>query len=351
MLDLRELKPPEPDVTPELVWVLRAAFALEAPTPPANLDSGLVTSQARDLAVTERIGARHDLGELTAELHGPFQASRARAAAIGLHYERLAREVAEVASGLETPVVFLKGLALVLAGWSDPGARSFSDLDILVPEERAHDLFNALVGRKFRPARAEPTEQHLPELAPPGGGSLEVHFALRGIQVNGRFAGYDDLAERNALTHLGDLPGSSHLPSRPLAAAHVLAHGFQQHLLRPATYPLFRMIADLLDLLPRDADWDALGREWHPTIEHAVTTDSFEATRQLCELLRLGMLPDRRAHPDAETLFRHLVAGVLDPGYSRSLRGIYLRKRTADAYRRGELAGYLKRKIRPLFHR
>ncbi|MCP4202441.1 MAG: nucleotidyltransferase family protein [bacterium] len=352
MIEIEGLHPPEPHFTPELRWVLEAAFATGSSSPEPGFDPTRAWADARRLALTERIGARRKARELPGELRDDFRRAQAGAAAIGLLYEKTAREVATVAAKLETPVVFLKGLALHLAGCVPVGARSFSDIDILVPKERAEAIFEELLERDFSCSPAEATEQHLPILQPPEGGSLEVHFALRGVQLVGdRPAGFEDLADRDSLLRLEEFPGSTCLPSPSLLAAHILVHGFQQHLLRPTTYPLFRMIADLIDLVPDKVEWSDLVSVWQPAIGHAVSPASLEATRQLCEALRAGHLPDTETQPTSARLLGHLLAGSMNPDYAESLSGAYLRNRLSEAYRRGELGRYLKRKIRPFFGR
>lgn len=352
LINLKDLRPPEPDFTAELEWVLEAAFASYRSSPKPELEFAQVWAAAKALALTERIGARKDASELPLDFQTGFRHAQARAAAIGLLYEVTAREVAEVAARLETPVVFLKGLALILSGCVPAGARSFSDLDILVPKEQAEALFDELLAREFTHAPAEATEQHLPQLRPARGGSLEVHFALRGVQiVDNRPADFEDLLECNSLTRLEGFPGSTYLPTPSLMATHILVHGFQQHLLRPTSYPLFRMIADLLDIAPSEVEWNDLRNVWLPTVAHSVSARSLEATRVLCIRLRAGERPDPQAHPDASRLFHHLLAGSLNRNYAESLRSVYLRHRLSEAYRRGELGRYLGRKIRPLFGR
>ena len=245
-------------------------------------------------------------------------------------------------------MAFLKGFALLISESVAPGARSFSDLDLLVPEGLAEPLFAELVRRDFVGSPAAATEQHLPELRPPGGGSIEIHFALRGIHLSvGTSAAFDDLAAMGSLVSAPRLPGSCFVPSRPLQAAHTLVHAFQQHLLRPSTYPLFRMVADLADLLPEEASWLHLEQQWLPTIRHAVSNGSFAATRDLCESLVGGDRPDPVDQADPARLLDHLLAGSTDRRYAESLRPAYLRVRLSEAHRRGELGSYLMRKIRP----
>ena len=63
---------------------------------------------------------------------------------------KLCLDVARVASPIGIPVVFLKGLALLLSGAQPPGSRPISDVDILVPSNEAAALQNALIEAGYR---------------------------------------------------------------------------------------------------------------------------------------------------------------------------------------------------------
>lgn len=354
MIEIDKLSPPAPALTPELEWTLRAAFDSAPPGGSRQggpeLDPAGAWREARALGLAERIAARTPAANLPADLRPGFRRAKARAAAIAIHYETVGRRVARIAAETDSPIVFLKGLALVLSGAVAPGSRPFSDLDLLVPEARAETLFERLVADDFAGGAVESTEQHLPALAPPEGGSLEVHFALRGVRLRGtRSARFEDLERRHALVRLDGFPGTSFVPERSLLSAHVAVHGFQQHLLRPASYPLFRMVGDLIDLIDDASGWEELRRTWGDAIAHALTARSFAAIRELCELLRHGRLPDAAAESDSARLFHHLLAGALDDRYAASLGRLYRRDRIADALESGELGDYLGRKIRPIF--
>lgn len=352
MIDLRNLRPPEPRFTPELEWVLEAAFSTGRPAPYQGLDSNRIWADAQALALTARIDSRNDTTDLPPQLRSRFRKAQAQAVAGALLHELTARDVAEIAARQQTAVVILKGLALVLRESVAAGARSFADLDILVPRDRAARLVRELIDRGFTSADVEATEQHLPRLDPPRGGSLEVHFALRGICVaENQPAQFEDLSASGSLERLDDFSGSVFVPTPALMVAHILVHGFQQHLLRPRSYPLFRMIADLIDLAPHEGDWEVARATWFSAIAHSVPERSLKATRTLCARLRAGERPDADTDPDATRLFHHLLAGSLDRGYADSLRAFYLRDRLTEALRRKNLHRYLGRKLRALWSR
>ena len=83
-------------------------------------------------------------------------------------------------SDRDVPHVFLKGVAWRLRGGSPlAGARPLHDVDVLVPESRAPDVWNALVARGYTRVLPEDhgfvIEHHLPALFAPGGVSVELH--------------------------------------------------------------------------------------------------------------------------------------------------------------------------------
>ena len=132
-----------------------------------------------------------------------------------------------------------------------------------------------------------------------------------------------------------------------LLAAHLLAHAIQQHLLRPKTYPLLRVIGDLIDLLPTRSDWSEF-RSQFAWIRKAVSPLEFDATEALCLSLANGTIPATDASNDsaAGLLLRHLIAGALDERYADNLRRTYLRTRIFGAFRDRGLIAYVGKKLR-----
>jgi hypothetical protein len=154
---------------------------------------------------------------------------------------------------------------------------------------------------------------------------VELHRFLPGVRLRGApgFATAEELAERDLLrSPTGALHGCW-VPSRDVLGAHALVHGIAQHGLSPRSYPLMRMLADLVDLgwgAPGHGEAAAAAADL--TARH-VSRDEREAVLDLCRRLRAGeALPDRltrRAGP-AHRLLGHVLAGSLDPSYSDSLK-------------------------------
>lgn len=347
--------PPATPVSSETAWALLRALGPRDAAIGADRDAEIAENRAVRLGLAERIWSRWrddpDRAGISPEAAGRFERAFRRSVATGLMYEEVAAELASVAAELGVPLVFLKGYALGLSGVQAPGSRPYSDLDVLAGEKGARALARALGARGWRsPAIAE-NEQHLPALCSPLGGVVEIHFRLRGVQVAASpWADAAELASAGGLRPAESHPGDCSLLNRDLQAAHLLAHGIEQHGHRPHTYPLLRMIGDLADLLPDEAVRRDFAARHRPTLAGAVSEEETLAALDLVDRLTHGELPEPvpGAAGNAERLLRHLVAGSLDEDYASSLAPGHLASRLRTAVRRGHLGVYLKRKLRPV---
>jgi hypothetical protein len=247
---------------------------------------------------------------------------------MGLRLSALASRVAEVAAELKIPLVFLKFAALELSGTLAPGSRSACDVDLLVPETGAEALQAALAARGFSPSGLPGLEHQLPALAGPEG-VVEIHRVLLGVRLAGdRSATFADLEREGLLLPLPELPGRAAALAPAVAIAYALVHGLGQHGWWPQSYSLFKMMGDLIDLgfgefggpgeLGGSLDFPTVGA-W---IAADVPPAEVEAARRFAAALAAGA--DFSAWGEsgepAALLLRHLLAGLLDPGYERSLR-------------------------------
>jgi hypothetical protein len=113
--------------------------------------------------------------------------------------------------------------------------------------------------------------------------------------------------------------------------AHGLVHGVGQHGFWPDSYPLLRMMADLIDLGFHDEAAAPLAGRAAGFVARDVAPEEAEAVRDLCRALALGDdLIDRDQEKGAAVLLRHILAGRLDAGYAASLRLSLFREQPSD---------------------
>lgn len=273
---------------PELDWVLARAFAAPPATaaPPADPAAAFALAHRLDLAprIATRVPTATLEGELGSPLARSFTQERHRTIAGTVRLLGALEHIARIAHTLDAqaPVVPLKGMAMVVAGYTGEGARGMADLDLLVPGGFAVRLAEALVADGFVASSRRRSEHHLPALAHPVHGAVELHDRVLGVQL-GRLAdsagdaeagagagpggmtwSADRLGRRSAntaslaahglltaaRTTRTDLPDNVHLPRPQLLAAHALVHAIAFHGDAPRTYPTLRSLADLVDLLP-----------------------------------------------------------------------------------------------------
>lgn len=345
-------RPPPLDVDGTTRWALHRAFGPAAlPLSPPK-DAGEALGRAGALGVAARIGERTAVELLTRDLVEDgamaFRRQARKALEAALAYEPLASTIAEHAALQGTPVVLLKGYALHAGGHAVPGSRTIGDLDVLVAESSVEALHQTLKAAGFRPAPGSGNEQHLPPLAAPAWGIIDLHYTLRGVaDASGAWL---DAAKVLSLGEPREISPNCWVPDRGLLAAHALAHGIEQHADSPRPYPLFRMIGDLIDLLPDDPAWT----EALPRLE-----DHLRATVQPSEIaaarsLALGLTNGTAAEDltaSARVLLAHLLAHTLDLDYRVSLRGRHLRHRFRQARQQGTLLRYGSRKLLDLWRR
>ncbi len=291
--------------------------------PADPVDPATVLAAARRFELSARIASRQGRARLAVELGeetaSGFLRDRAAAAALGMRLLAVVRDLAMVAEPLGLPLVFLKFAALDGAGFSVVGSREACDVDVLAPAGRAEELQRALMVRGYRDSGLPEGEHQLPALGHPGGGKVEVHRMVLGVRLTGRAsATAEDLERAGLLLPLSVLPGRCAVPEARVLAAHALVHGIGQHGYWPDSYPLFKMVGDLIDL---GFTGGRLTRETGAWVERDVSAAETEAVGRLCLALAEGRDPAGWADAAAETvLLRHLLAGRLDPDYAASLR-------------------------------
>lgn len=329
-------QPPSFQPGPSLEWTLRRAFGPvdehpgESPLEPREVERAL--EWARVLGLLERIAdrvpsevLRRELPEITFE---SLLQRRDELAARTLLLQELLDVVARSAAKLELPLIALKGIALLEAGYVHYGRRRLVDLDLLTSTDRAEELFEALSDRGFETVgRGE--RHHLPPLGHPRLGAVELHLRLPGLSFEaGRPATAESLLELGLVQPSPRL-GTLSIPNRELLAAHAIAHALDQHGWSPKVYPVTRVVADLLDMAD-SAVTALLTKATSSWIAGAVSPRELTALLDLCAALGSGALDDLDS--DAGRLLRHTMVAITRPDYRRKLRG----RAALRALRRGQ---------------
>jgi hypothetical protein len=155
--------------------------------------------------------------------------------------------------------LLLKGIALVLLYYRDPGLRPMDDVDVLVPADRAEAATAALVEQGWRP-RARVTAQHVEShhamtFTNPDGHCLDLHWHL--LPDNCGPGADAALWERARAVALHGT--AARAPDATDQLFHVCAHGVKWEPIPP-----LRWIVDAATILAHAAaevDWARLARE------------------------------------------------------------------------------------------
>jgi hypothetical protein len=358
-------RPPDLALSAEIRWMLLRTFGPAGAPFPALADPAAALALARRFEVSARIAVRQGRQALTAELGegaaAGFARDRARAAAVGLRLMEEVRRVAGLAASLGIPLVCLKFAALEGTGLLAAGSREACDVDLLAPEERAGELWRALVTAGFRGSGLPEAEHQLPALIGPRGAVVEIHRHLPGVRLEGAAsATFAALEAAGLLRPLPDLPGRCAAPAPEVQAAHVVVHGLGQHGYWPSSYSLLKMVGDLSDLgVAEGAGQGHQGQQglqgkgivlvpevpgvpavpgWAAWVSRDVSPAEIAAAGGLVRRLAAGEDPAGwPPGPEAE-LLRHILAGRLDSAYASALRLGLFRRQPSERSRPVQLA-------------
>lgn len=319
--------PPALAVPPALRWVLLRALGPRDGVQIRLADGSNALELARATALASLIGSRYELGHLACEVGG-------RAASAFVLEHGAARRAAEdllaalpmltaAARVHGSPLVLLKFAALTVAGHSPPGTRTAGDLDVLMTSAAIEGVVSAMRARGFADI-GFPDGSHAADPLRDGDGRVvDLHHCIPGVRLSegGAPATVGELEDANLLEPAAGFPAAagSLVPVRELLAAHAIVHGIADHGSRPQSYPLFRMVADLVALDASSCDPGQV----HRWISGEVSEEETKGAMALAGRLAQG---DRSLFDSATSLageavlFRHIVAALVDSDYARSLR-------------------------------
>jgi hypothetical protein len=166
------------------------------------------------------------------------------------------------------PVMLLKGIHLAGFAYAEPGMRSMSDVDIMVPRERLADAEELFLehgyGPRPRPDLAERCSwsNHLPKLSKTGAPVFEIHWGIERPTSPFRID-LDALWARSSTVMLEGVP--VHLLSPEDLLLHLVLHTSYHHRFDRSA---FKGLADIHAVILRhgaDIDWQVLAAravEW-----------------------------------------------------------------------------------------
>ena len=319
--DSFRFEPPPIELSPELRWVLVRSFApVAAPVPSVGrLDEA--RALAHRLGTAGRIGGRHAAEVLVAETGRQagvaFMGAQAATAEREEGVIALAALVAETAATAGIPLAFVKFVGMHHAGIRGRGWRGTSDVDVLPPPAEARRLLKALVDAGLRPSGFPGYDHCVPGALGPRG-SVDIHLYVPDVRPSGQsaFMDFETAQDGGWLNKVEDLPGQAYAPVRSLLLAHTIGHGLNHHGMNPASYPLLRMVGDILDIDPSEDEVRAA----RTLLEQDVSHRELAAALALARQLAAGTLDFEATGDDDALLLRHVLAGVLDADYQRSLK-------------------------------
>lgn len=318
------VQPPYIIPTPALRWVLGKSFDaqnMESKSPPQCAEQ--VIRITRQLDLSARLAARagdsllRDLGATAARTLSQHRLAVTASNAVlwaSLH------EVTRVARELGAPFALLKFCALSSSGVVAAGTRDARDIDVLVSNQFVSALHSRLLNAGFRTLDAG--RGHLSPLVGASCEIIEIHESIPGISVPSkkRAATFEDLQEAELLDSAAH-PAGSWVPKREVLAAHALVHGLEQHGASPTSYPSFRYVSDLVDLLPKREDDSSFAYSCGRLVLNERIRCYVPAALRVARTLHLGGDPFG-PHPESDeaVLFRHALAACCDPEYRQALK-------------------------------
>ena len=151
-----------------------------------------------------------------------------------------------------------------------------------------------------------------------------MHVRVPGVDARGlgRSSHFEELQPHTRRAALDESHVDVLVPSEDLLIAHIVVHGVAQHGWMPASYPLTRTIADLIDVGFHRVDSDDRLEAIHRFIDRDVSREELRGMRDLCRALAAGdgsILELEGEQNDAQKLLAHAIAGEFDLRYRDGL--------------------------------
>src|SRR5258708_6460164 len=162
-------------------WALLRAFGPVGKPFSRPFEGARLHGAARALGLSARIAARSGAERLAAEIGevcGDFLRDSRLYVDESILQSLAAQDVAVAARELSIPLAYLKFQALAAGGYVAGGARGTSDVDVLVPEAGAEELWRSLLQRRYPPSGSPAYEHQTTWLIHPIRISADLHRTL-----------------------------------------------------------------------------------------------------------------------------------------------------------------------------
>ena len=311
-------RPPQFVLDAMLEWVLQRALGPLTWKPKATVSGQTLVDVALRLDLAARIAARHPRQLIEQEM-GATAAHRLReqyvaTVARGALLDHSLSQLLVRAKAADISCILLKYAALSRMGVLRVGARVASDLDVLVPHDRARQFQAMLEQHGYQDLGLPESSHQLPALRDPNGVLVElhVHVPLVTLAPGQPFARADDLLAAGLTSQSYD----ALLPDAAIVAAHAIAHGLMQHAQVPQVYSPLKTFADLADLQPTRA---GIVEQACSYLSRTMTSKDLASVQTLARALPEGDLQTAMTGVPG-IIMRHALASQLDRGYAARLR-------------------------------
>lgn len=338
MLLLKDFPAPSLRISPECDVVFRLAFAESQPHCPTkipSLDRWLELAQRTGLL--SRVGWQ--LGRSGVDFDKALAAPARRAyRGVATQHLILTHALGAVGAALDRASVswtVLKFGAMAISGVVEPGQRGAGDLDILIAKKDLRRGVAALAAIGFAAKGGREAEHQLDPLASTTlGVCVEPHKVMLGVRLPGSNRSLDQerLIQHRLVSPAPPDFRSGYVPRVGVLLAHTVIHGLLHHGFRPCEYPLFRMVADVIDLTEAGRTREALHQAFI-FLKGDIDAGVIDELADLCEALRAGELASKIVARDdsrGSRLLKHLLAASLSNDYSNSLEFLHAKHRLSD---------------------
>jgi len=302
----------------QLEWILQRALGPLTWKPNTDVSGQRLVELALRLDLAARIAARHprelierEMGSAAAHrLREQYVATVARGALLDHSLNGLLGR----ARAADVSCILLKYAALNRMGVLRVGSRVASDIDVLVPHDRAHQLQAFLNVNGYQDLGLPESSHQLPALQDPDGVLIElhIHVPLVTLGPGQPFARAGDLLAAGLIMQADN----ALLPDAAIVAAHTIAHGLMQHAQVPQVYSPLKTFADLADLHGARVGIVEQSRVY---LSNTMTAEDLTDVRTLDRALREGDLETAMSGGPG-IILRHALASQLDRHYAIRLR-------------------------------